>query len=115
MKITKTQIDYLTRRLNVIIENKLQQRRNSTDIDSVYEWIKANPIVLRKREDIKSVSFSTVSSFFDTNALEEFKTGVYKVTEEYRKSLQKYRDTILDNAVLGDEDITKMIKVLEDM
>lgn len=112
MKITKIQIDYLTRRLNTIIENKLQQRRNASDIDVIYEWIKTNPIVLRRREEIKSIS---VSSLFDTNALEEFKISVYKATEEYKKTLIEYRDKVLDEAVLGGEDITKMIKVLEDM
>lgn len=54
-------------------------------------------------------------SFIDTEPFQNFRKTLYKKRSEALDKLEAKRDEILDRYVLGEEDILKAIKELEEM
>ena len=112
MKMTKTQIDYLKSRLYTIVQEKMAEVEKGNTL-RYYEWLEANPPALRKFEDVPSHVFS-IGSFFDDKAFNAFQATIAEENSARRKELNDIKQRILDAAVLGKEDITNLIKELEE-
>ena len=109
----KAQIEYLKDRLNKIIRDKEKEKRIELNADKV-KFLKDNPPVLLEPDAISD--FAPCWSYFYTHPTFNECHNIYnKKVAEYRQALEKQRDTILDEAVLGDKDITALIKTLEEM
>lgn len=112
MKMTKTQIEYLKSRLYTIVQEKMGEveKRNTL---RYYEWLEANPPALRSVDDLHPHSY-LLSSFFDDKAFNAFQATIAEENSARRKELNDIKQRILDAAVLGKEDITNLIKELEE-
>lgn len=109
----KAQIEYLKDRLNKIIRDKEKEKRIELNADKI-KFLKDNPPVLLELDEISDFA-SCWSSFYTHPTFNECHNIYSKKVVEYRQALEKQRDNILDEAVLGDKDITALIKILEEM
>ena len=110
--MTKTQIEYLKSRLYDIVQEKMAKFEKGNTL-RYYEWLEANPPALRKFEDVHPRSY-LISSFFDDKAFNAFQATIIEENSARRKELNDIKQRILDAAVLGKEDITNLIKELEE-
>ena len=112
MKMTKTQIEYLKNRLNNIVHAKMTEVSKENTL-RYYEWLEANPLALRKFDDVHPYS-SSLGSFFDDTAFRAFQVTVTEENQRRKRELEDIKQRILDTAVLGEEDVTNLIKEIEE-
>lgn len=111
MKITKTQIDYLDRRLSDIFDDKIRafitaqgaytSEQKFTDI---YTAIKTGKIKLKpKAEVMKNVSkWPELRDFFDLSSIDKKAYDLDEALDDYRDKLRKAKTEIMDKVVLSD-------------
>lgn len=121
MKITKTQIDYLDRRLrdlrNEKLKNAFPEDKGYSDMD-VYKAIKSGEIKLKPAKDINtSKEYSPsgyrccyVTRIFDIEKFEEKYAEDRKARQEYVDKLDKAITDIMDKVVLSDLMIEEAVK-----
>lgn len=121
MKITKTQIDYLDRRLrdlrNEKIKNAFPDSKGYSCMD-LYKAIKSGEVKLKPAKDIKTdKEFSPngyracyISNLFDIEKFEEKYSEDFKARQEYADKLDKAMTDIMDKVVLSDLMIEEAVK-----
>lgn len=121
MKITKTQIDYLNRRLRDIrdekIKNAFPDAKGYSDMD-LYIAIKTGEVKLKPAKDIcisKEYSPSGyrccyVTRLFNIEKFEEKYSEDFKARQEYADKLDKAMTDIMDKVVLSDLMIEEAVK-----
>lgn len=113
MKITKTQIDYLDRRLTDILRDKLSvfQKANPKQTDdqyweAIYTGIKSGKIKLRSKKEVMSIESKwhtpSLSNLFDLSSVEDTNKDIVKLYDEYENKLRKAKTEIMDKVVLSD-------------
>lgn len=112
-EMKRVQIDYLRDRLKNIINTKLQDRRKQM-IPELLELLKNNPPMLLSVYDVSDYA-SCWSSFYSHDKFNELYRQCSKAVKEYGQALEAQKEAILDEAVLGNKDITALIKSLEEM
>jgi len=120
MKITKTQIDYLRRRLEDIMDDKVQAFRKTqatyTDEEryaDIYQAIKSGKLKLKpKSEVVKNTrTYSPyLSDFYDLTEFHDKKQAYEDTLDSYRDKLQKAKTDIMDKVVLSDLMIDEAVK-----
>lgn len=121
MKITKTQIDYLNRRLRDLRDEKIKaafpDAKGYSCLD-VYKAIKSGEIKPKPVKDIRTEKeFSPngyrscwVGSLFDMEKFEEKYSIDFKARREYEDKLDKAITEIMDKVVLSDLMIEEAVK-----
>lgn len=121
MKITKTQIDYLDRRLRELRNEKIKKAfpdsKGYSCLD-LYKAIKSGEVKLKPTKDIKTdKEFSPngyracyISNLFDIEKFEEKYSEDFKARQEYADKLDKAMTDIMDKVVLSDLMIEEAVK-----
>lgn len=121
MKITKTQIDYLRRRLADIMDDKVRAFRktqaNYTDEEryaDIYQAIKSGKLKLKpKAEVVKEArcwDSPYLSQFYDLSQFHDKKKAYEDTLEFYKDKLDKAKTEIMDKVVLSDLMIDEAVK-----
>jgi len=112
MKITKTQIDYLRRRLEDIMDDKVRAFRKTQatytseeKYADIYQAIKSGKLKLKpKAEVLKSTRMYSpnLSDFYDLIEFQDKEKAYEDTLDSYRDELQKAKTEIMDKVVLSD-------------
>lgn len=112
MKITKTQIDYLRKRLNDIRDEKLKEfsksNPNTTDYLDYYDAIKAGKVKLKPRKVVEDSSCRNwhctpdIKDLFDVSFVIKKFEEAENSYKNYRDKLDKAMTEIMDKVVLSD-------------
>ena len=121
MKITKTQIDYLRRRLRDIMDDKVQAFRNTQATYSdeeryadIYQAIKSGKLKLKPKsevvKDARCWDSPYLSQFYDLSQFNDKKQAYADTLDSYRDKLDKAMTDIMDKVVLSDLMIEEAVK-----
>ena len=121
MKITKTQIDYLRRRLGDIMDDKVRAFRKTqatyTDEEryaDIYQAIKSGKLKLKPKsevvKDARCWDSPYLSQFYDLSQFQNKKRVYEDTLDSYRDKLEKAMTDIMDKVVLSDLMIEEAVK-----
>ena len=121
MKITKTQIDYLRRRLDEISEDKCKDFRTKhprlTDNERweiLYDAIKSGKAPLKTKKEVLAEPSKwhtpSLNQLFNISKYNELDEDIEKSYDDYRTKLQKAKTAIMDRVVLSDLMIEDAVK-----
>lgn len=118
MKVTKTQIDYLRRRLDEIISDKCKVFRakhpRMTDEgrwEKIYDDLKSGKASLKTKKEVLATNNKwgspNLNQFFNVLDYEDLNEKAY---DEYKLKLEKSKTSIMDRVVLSDLMIEDAVK-----
>lgn len=121
MKITKTQIDYLRRRLEDIMDDKVRafKKTQATYTDEeryadIYQAIKSGKLKLKPKaevvKDARCWDSPYLSQFYDLSQFHDKKQTCEDTLDNYRDKLDKAMTDIMDKVVLSDLMIEEAVK-----
>lgn len=113
MKITKTQIDYLRRRLEDILDDKVRvfKKTQPTYTDEeryaeIYQAIKSGKLKLLPKSEVikeaRSWSSPYLNQFYDLSQFDNKRKEREDTIESYSDKLHKAKTEIMDKVVLSD-------------
>jgi len=111
MKITKTQIDYLDRRLSDIFDDKVKAFKaaqgtytSEQKFADIYTAIKTGKIKLRPKADVikNARNWPELRDFYDLSSIDKKADELDEAIGDYRDKLRKAKTEIMDKVVLSD-------------
>lgn len=113
MKITKTQIDYLDRRLSDILRDKVKafekavpEETNEERWGKIYDGIKSGKIKMYSKREVMAHESNwctpSLNTLFDLSSVEDANKDIQKLHNEYEDKLRKAKTEIMDKVVLSD-------------
>lgn len=119
MKITKTQIDYLDRRLSDIFEDKVRAFKDAQGtydykekMLDIYSGLKTGKIKLKTKAEVlsNSRSWPEIRDFFDLSSIDKKSQDLDESLDNYKDKLRKAKTDIMDKVVLSDLMIEEAVK-----
>lgn len=116
MPINKIQKEYLTKRVNEIINEKLltfkKDLKTQISKEDIYTLISSKKFKMLPIENVKNSWNTHVTDFIDISSLEKAIEKDVKKAKDYETLLKNKATLILDKAILGDVSLESALKEL---
>ncbi len=122
MTMTKTQREYLEKRIREIRDDKLKQfdeklraagTPREVSNEDIWELIASKKFKMHPKENIRSTYRPYVTQMVDITPLEKRCEKAQKAYDDYAKALQSRIKRIMDEAVLGATNLSEALDQLE--